>query len=79
VDDVQPGAVVELRVLEAFRSVELAVRGGRVVEDLCQRAHNVLVVVKRLVVIAARPPVPFDEYLVGCVDHHLPDIVVLEQ
>ena len=55
VDDVEAGAVVELGVLEALGGVELAVGAGGVVEDLGERAHDVVVVVEDLVVVAARP------------------------
>ncbi len=79
VDDVQPGAVVELRVLQALGRVELAVARGRVVEDLGERADDVVVVVEDLVVVAARAAVALHEDLVGRVDHDLPDVVVVEQ
>ena len=46
VDDVKAGAVVELGVLEPFGGNELAVRGAGFVEDLRQRADDVLVVVE---------------------------------
>ena len=51
VDDVQSRAVVELRVLQPFGRVELAMRAGRVVENLRQYAQHVLVVVEDLVVV----------------------------
>jgi len=79
VDDVQPRPVVELRVLEPFRGVELAVRAGGVVEDLGEDPHHVLVVVEHLVVVARAPEVPLDEDGVGRVHHHLPDVVVVEE
>ena len=43
--------------------VELAVGAGGVVEDLGERAHDVVVVVEDLVVVARRPAVPLDEDL----------------
>jgi hypothetical protein len=58
VDDVDPGAVVELRVLEAVGRVQLAVGAGRVVEQLGQRPHDMVVVVEDLVVVSGRPTVP---------------------
>ena len=79
VDDVQPGTGVELRVLEALGGIELAMRRGRVVEDLGQRAHDVLVVVEDLVVVAARALVALDEHRVGTVDHDLPHVIVGEE
>ncbi len=54
VDDVEPGAVVELGVLQALGRVELAVGAGGVVEDLGEGAHDVVVVVEDLVVVARR-------------------------
>jgi hypothetical protein len=53
VDDVQPGAHVEPGVLQALGRVELAVGVRGVVEDLGQGAHDVVVLVERLVVVAA--------------------------
>ena len=47
VDDVQPGAVVELGVLEPLGRVELAVRRGRSVEQPGERADDVVVVDER--------------------------------
>ena len=61
VHDVQPGAVVELRVLQALGRVELAVRARRVVEDLGEGADDVLVVVEDLVVVAGPPAVALHE------------------
>ena len=69
----------ELGVLEALGRVELAVGGGRVVEELGQRAGDVVVVVEGVGVVAARPAVPLHEDLIGGVDHDLPHVVVLEQ
>ena len=79
VDDVQAGAVVELRVLEALGGVELAVRAGGVVEDLREGADDVVVVVEDLVVVAGCAPVALHEDRVGGVDHDLPHVVVVEQ
>jgi hypothetical protein len=44
--DVHPGAVVELRVLEAVGRVQLAVRARPFVDQLGQRPHDVVVVVE---------------------------------
>jgi hypothetical protein len=79
VDDVDPGAVVELRVLQALRRVELAVGGSSVVQKLRQRAQDVLVVVEDLVVVPGRAPVPAHEDRVGGVEHDLPDVVVAQE
>ena len=79
VHDVEAGAVVELGVLQALGRVELAVRTGGVVEDLGERADDVLVVVEHLVVVAGPPAVPLHEDGIGPVDHHLPHVVVVEQ
>ena len=57
VDDVQPGAIVELRVLEPLGGVELPVERVGVVEDLRQRADDVFVVVEDLGVVAGIPDV----------------------
>ena len=54
VDDVEPGAVVELGVLEPLGGVELAVGAGGVVEDLGEGPDDVVVVVEDLVVVAGR-------------------------
>ena len=61
VHDVQPGAVVELRVLQALGRIELAVRARRVVEDLREDPDDVLVVVEDLVVVAGSPTMPLHE------------------
>ena len=79
VHDVEPGPVVELGVLKTLGRVELAVRCGGVVEDLGEGAKDVVVVVEDLVVVAAPSAVALHEDLVGCVDHHLPDVVVGEE
>ena len=52
---------------------------GGVVEDLGQRADDVVVVVEDLVVVARDARVPAHEDGVGGVDHDLPDVVVVEQ
>ena len=79
VDYVQPSAAVELRVLQTFRWIELAVCGRRVVEDLGERAEDVLVVVEDLVVVAGRPAVSGHEHRVRPVDHDLPHVIVGKQ
>ena len=79
VHDVDAGAVVELGVLQSLGRIELAVGRRRVVEQLGQRAHDVVVVVEDLVVVARRAPVPAHEHRVGSVDHDLPHVVVVEQ
>ncbi len=76
VDDVQPGAAVQLSVLEPFARVELAMRPAGVVEDLGKRPHHVLVIVEDLVVVPGHAEVAFHEDGVGCVHHDLPDVVV---
>ena len=63
--DVDPGAVVELGVLQALGRVELAVRGRGVVEQLGEHAHHVVVVVEDLVVVARRAPVAAHEQASG--------------
>ena len=60
-DDVHAGAGVELGVLQALCGIELAVRGGCVVEDLGERAGDVVVVVEDLIVIATEAVVSFGE------------------
>lgn len=77
--DVQARAVVELGVLEAFGRVELAMAARRAVEHLGERAHDVIVVLEHLVVVAAHAAVALDEDLIRAVDHDLPDVVVIEQ
>jgi hypothetical protein len=79
VHDVQPGAGVQLGVLEALGRVELAVRPRRLVEDLGERADDVVVVVERLVVVAACPAMPLHEDLVRRVNHNLPDIIICKE
>jgi hypothetical protein len=79
VHDVEPGAVVELGVLEAFGGVELAVAGRGVVEELGEGPDDVVVVVEGLVVVAADAAVALDEDLAGGVDLDLPDLGVGEQ
>ena len=79
VDDVQPGAVVELCILEALGRIQLAVRRRGVLEQFRERASDVVVVVEDLVVEPAATGVPPHEDLVGGVDHDLPDVVVSEQ
>ncbi len=79
VHDVQARAVVELRVLQSFGRVELAVRAGRVVENLRQDPQHVLVVVEDLVVDPTRAVVPLNEDRVGTVNHDFPDVVVGEE
>ena len=79
VDDVEARAVVELGVLEALARVELAVARGRVVEQLGERAGDVVVVVEALVVVAARPGVALHEDLGRRVDLDLPHVGVVEQ
>ena len=79
VDDVEAGPVVELGVLEALGGVELAMRAGGVVEDLGQRADDVLVVVEDLGVVAGHADVPSHEDRVGGVDHDLPHVGVGQQ
>jgi hypothetical protein len=79
VHDVQPRTVVQLRVLQPLRRVELAVRLGGVVEDLGERADDVLVVVEGFVVVARDAAVALDEDLIGRVDHDLPDVVVVQE
>jgi hypothetical protein len=79
VHDVEPGAVVELGVLEAFGGVEFAVAGGGVVEELGEGPDDVVVVVEGLVVVAAAAAVALDEDLAGGVDLDLPDLGVGEQ
>jgi hypothetical protein len=76
VHDVNAGSSVELRVLQSLRGIELAVRRGRVVEDLGDRADDMFVVVKHLMVVATQSAMTFYEDLIGRVDHHLPHIVV---
>jgi hypothetical protein len=71
--DVHPGAVVELRVLEAVGRV-LVVRARPVVEQLGQRPHDVVVVVEHLVVVPGRPAVATHEHRRGIVDHDLPEV-----
>ncbi len=79
VDDVQARAVVELRVLQTLGRVELAVAHRGVVEDLGERAGDVLVVVEDLVVVARPALVPLHQDHVGGVDHDLPHVGVVEQ
>ena len=79
VHDVEAGTVVELGVLQALGGVELAMGAGGVVEDLGERADDVVVVVEDLVVVAASATVALHEDRVGRVDHHLPHVVVVEQ
>jgi hypothetical protein len=52
----EPGAVVELR-LEALRRVELVLQAGGVVEDLGERADDVLAVVEDPGVVAGHADV----------------------
>ena len=78
-DDVQSGTVVELGVLQALGRIEFAVRHRRVVEHLGECPHHMFVVVKDLVVIAARTEMTLHEHLVRRIDHDLPHVVVLEQ
>ena len=49
-DDVDPGAAVELRVLQTFGGVQLAVRSAGVVQHLGENSNHVLVIVEDLVV-----------------------------
>jgi hypothetical protein len=67
VHDVDPGARVELGVLQTLRGVELAVGGRGVVEQLGQGPQDVVVVVEDLVVVARGPAMPTNEDRVDCV------------
>jgi hypothetical protein len=55
VDDVDPGAVVELGILQTVSRVQLAVGAGRVVEQLGEGPHDMVVVVEDLVVVPGGP------------------------
>ncbi len=74
VHDVDPGAVVELGVLQALGGIQAAVRRRRVVEQLRENPHDVVVVVEDLVVVPRRAPVTANEHRVGGVHHHLPEV-----
>ena len=69
VDDVDPGAVVELGILQAVGRVQLAVGAGRVVEQLGEGPHDMVVVVEDLVVVPGWTTVPPHEQRLGIVDH----------
>ena len=78
-DNVQAGAIVELGVLESLTGIQLAMGCRRLIDDSRQRAPDVLVVVKGLVMVSASSMVPFDEDLVRCVDHDLPHVGIGQQ
>src|SRR5207244_12620767 len=75
VDDVEPGAGVELRVLQSLGRRDLAVGAAGVVEDLGERAYHVVVVVEDLVVVTARATVALYNEGVTIVDHDLQHVV----
>ena len=76
VHDMNPGPVFELRVLKSLGGVQLAMRLTGVVENLGEDPHHVLVVVKDLVVVAARTGVSFGENGVWPVHHDFPQVTV---
>jgi hypothetical protein len=79
VHDVQPGARVELGVLETLGRIELAVRTARIVEDLGQDPPDMVVIVEDLVVIAGQSLVAPHEDRQGSVHHDLPHVGVVQQ
>jgi hypothetical protein len=74
VHDVDAGTVVELGVLETVGRIELAVSAGRVVEQLGQDAHDVVVAVEDLVVIPGLTAVATHEDRLRIVHHDLPHV-----
>jgi hypothetical protein len=74
--DMNPGPVLELRVLKSLGGVQLAMRLTGVVENLGEHPHDVLVVVKDLVVVAAGPGMSLGEDGVRPVDNDFPKIMV---
>ena len=79
-NEVEPGAIDELSVLQTFGWIELPMRSrGVVIENLCDGPQHVVVVVEDVVVVPARPIVAFHKDRRRPVDHDLENIVVVEQ